>query len=101
LTFEDAAPSFFLISPISVEMEIKVLNKLQQIVNEAINKYPTTIEEDRKILHSGTQSHNKRNCILMRMAEKEVLQFYVEFISYCLPLFSMNENVYKLFLIFI
>jgi hypothetical protein len=44
LIFEEMAQNFYLISPISIENEIKLLLFLQNIVKVNLQKYKTTYE---------------------------------------------------------
>lgn len=38
-------------------------------------------------------SFNKRNCIMMRMGEKKILNFFLKFAQYNIGLFSLTANV--------
>ncbi len=71
---EDSKPTFHTIPPISIKNELKVLEYIEKLSSECLNKYPTTLEEDEKMLKEEPSklTNNQRNCILMRMGEKEV-----------------------------
>ena len=48
-----------------------------------MSKYPTSLKEDLEILekiNSGKMelSYNKKNCLLLRIGEKKILEFIVE-----------------------
>ena len=68
--------------------DIKMLDfesekSMWQLVGEtsraALKKYPTSLEQDRKLLKRVKENNsNRRNCILFRIGEKEVLQFWIE-----------------------
>jgi hypothetical protein len=51
-----------------------------------------------ELLKSETNSFNVNNCIKMRLGEKRIMQFYINFVDYCLPLFEMTEDVKFIFL---
>jgi protein-histidine N-methyltransferase len=98
IVFEEVMPSFYLISPISKQQEIKILLKIKDIMKEYLSLYKTTLQEDEEIIKSGKQGRdpltdNQRNCVIMRMSEKKVLHFYLNFAEYCLELFEMTEKV--------
>ena len=52
------------------------------VVDQALAKFSTTIEEDAAILErdneNNTLGFNKRNCVLYRKGEKAVLHFFKE-----------------------
>lgn len=62
---------------ISVKNEIAAWNLITSVVDACLAKYPTTIEEDIELLKqdesTNTLGFNKRNCILYRKGEKQVL----------------------------
>jgi protein-histidine N-methyltransferase len=98
IVFEEVMPSFYLISPISKQQEIKILLKIKDIMKEYLSLYKTTLQEDEEITKSDKQGRdpltdNQRNCVIMRMSEKKVLHFYLNFAEYCLELFEMTEKV--------
>jgi len=92
ISFEDAVPCFYLISPINLENELKVLGKIEEIMLTALNKYTTTFEEDEQILKNGELTSNQINCICMRMCEKKVINFYLSFAKLCLCMFTMDDE---------
>lgn len=72
---DDSKPNFYNIPPISIKNELKVLEQIEKLSLENLSKYPTSLEEDLKLLKddNGTLTNNQRNCVLMRSGEKEVL----------------------------
>jgi len=61
------------IPPYSIENEKAVLNRIQEMAEAQLKKYPTTYEEDLKILETQKDmTFNQRNCVLMRSGEKKV-----------------------------
>ncbi len=100
IVFEEIMPNFYLISPITRAQEIKVLEKIRTMMKEFLDLYETSLEQDAEILNKQIEgdtnfSNNKRNCYIMRMSEKKVLKFYLNFAEYCLGLFEMDEKVSK------
>lgn len=89
----DTSPvSFYYIEPISKELEIKVLKHLNSILREALRRYPTSLEVDKKMLKNKNISLNQRNCLLLIISEKILLIYYIYFCEYCLTLFTLTER---------
>ena len=63
----------------SRENEADCWRHISQIANESLNKYPTTIQDDNKILEEDDKKpslgKNKRNCVLFRKIEKEIFHY--------------------------
>ena len=78
------------IPPISIRNEIDVLNTLSLSAKESLNKFETTLEFDNEILKDERLLLHRRNSVLMRRGEKEVLHFYIKLKDICIPLFEMN-----------
>ncbi len=94
LIYEDISLTFYYISPISKELEMKVLKHLHLLCRKALNNYPTTYEEDNLTLKSKKNiSFNYRNCLLLLMSEKSVLSYYIYFCEYCLSLFNKTSEL--------
>ena len=63
---------------ISIENEKAVLNHIKNQCAIQLKKYPTTYEEDIKILDTQKDlSYNLRNCVIMRSGEKHVMIYYI------------------------
>lgn len=91
--YNDISLSFYLIGAITKELEIKVLKKLYAICKESLKRYPTTYEQDEELIQTKkSMAFNLRNCILLVMSEKSVLNFYMYMCEYCLNLFKMANN---------
>lgn len=74
---------------ISIENEKKMLIKLKQIAEKCINKFPTTYEEDQKILQENSKlSFNERNCIIFRAGEKKVYKLMISLADIGLAILS-------------
>lgn len=52
--------------------------------------YPTSYEEDMKILEDDSLSFNQRNSVLMRSGEKKILHFLMQVTQFLIPLFDMK-----------
>jgi histone-lysine N-methyltransferase SETD3 len=63
-------------SMLSVENEQKIVSLFVGMCQERLAGYATSIEEDEQILREEKLSHNARNCVLLRRAEKQILQLY-------------------------
>jgi len=79
------------IEPISIRNEIAALTHIKKIAAEALAGYPESLEHDRKLLASNTlvMYSNKRNCVVQRHGEKEVLAWLVECADKAIPLLQM------------
>ena len=82
------------VPPISLQNEVKVIEKLREMALEGMAKYPNTLEEDAEIL-KGELTENQRNCTLMRQGEKIILKFFIELTEFVLPLFSLSIKQIK------
>jgi hypothetical protein len=92
LIYEDISLTFYYISPISKELEIKVLKHFHLLCVKSLRNYPTTFEEDKFNLKKKGISFNQRNCILLLMSEKSVFSYFIYFCEYCLSLFNMDNE---------
>lgn len=63
-------------SMLSVENEQKIVSLFVSACQERLADYPTSLEEDERILREEKLSHNARNCVLLRRGEKRILQLY-------------------------
>mmetsp|Transcript_13974 Transcript_13974/g.20442 ORF Transcript_13974/g.20442 Transcript_13974/m.20442 type:complete len:576 (+) Transcript_13974:330-2057(+) len=80
------------LGPISPENEQKVLLHVKKLSEEGLKRYPNSLEEDKQILLEPSLTENNVNCVLMRMGEKEILDWFVNLAETCLPLFEMNKK---------
>ena len=90
--YEETSQTFYYVAPISSKLEINVLKYLHVLCREALNKFPTTIEQDRDNIKNNQLDFNTKNCILLLISEKTVLNFYIKFCEYCLFLFKLTEE---------
>ena len=77
--------------PISIKNERNVLISLAAAATKSLNKFETTLYFDNESLKKGKLSLHRRNSVLMRRGEKEVLQFYIDLQQICLPLFEISN----------
>ena len=76
LPYEEVVKGISLITCISHTNETATWRKILKEANEALNKYPTTLEDDLEILEEDKSlTRNLRNCIMFRKNEKVVLHF--------------------------
>ena len=62
-----------MIPPVSIQNEIKMLNKLKSIAENCLNQYMQKYEEDLELMKSGDKlTINHKNSIVLRMGEKKV-----------------------------
>lgn len=74
----------------SVANERKVFESIKQLCEAALQKYPTTLEQDIEALKDESLTFNHSNCILFRSGEKEILHFLIDFSDYVLKLLNMS-----------
>ena len=90
---QKAIPLFYHIEPFVIENELKVLHRLKEICQCELTNYQSSYEDDIEILNGQTQLiYNQRNCIIIRISEKEILLFYIAFCEYCIELLSLNSK---------
>jgi len=79
------------IPPISLSNEKSVLKRIMDQALIQLKKYPTTYEEDLKILENqkDKMSWNNRNCVLMRSGEKKILLYLIQLATLGLQLIDM------------
>jgi len=87
-----SADSFKLeeIEQISAVNEAKVLQDLKLACEVSLAAFPDTMEHDEKLLATElTEWGNRRNCVVMRRGEKQVLRWFLSLVDLALPLLSM------------
>jgi histone-lysine N-methyltransferase SETD3 len=85
--------SFNEIPPVSVRNEEEVLKLLSKICERTLKEFPTSIADDKQLLSkSKNLTNNIRNCIVMRLSEKEVLKSYITLNKMCEPLFELYRK---------
>ena len=58
-------------NPWGLENEIKVWQKIGEVADERLARYPTTYDEDAEFLKNvNAMTKNHRNCVKLRMGEK-------------------------------
>ena len=66
---------------LTLENELAALIHIREVAQDALNKYPTTIEEDDKILKKDEKLNRLgylKTCILFRKSEKFALKFLID-----------------------
>jgi histone-lysine N-methyltransferase SETD3 len=68
------------VPPISMRNEASVLQHVAIAAQRVLSGFPTTLEQDNKILQDPEHklTMNIRNCVLMRRGEKEVCHAYID-----------------------
>jgi len=67
------------ILPRTKRNELLVLEELKKAAQTSMSAFSTTIETDEKLLKNKEyKSLNHRNCIVMRLGEKKVLQWFID-----------------------
>mmetsp|Transcript_39461 Transcript_39461/g.63241 ORF Transcript_39461/g.63241 Transcript_39461/m.63241 type:complete len:189 (-) Transcript_39461:140-706(-) len=65
--------------PVNIANEIKALEMIKTAAKTALERFSTEIESDEKLLEEKKYADiNERNCIVMRLGEKKVLQWFVD-----------------------
>lgn len=73
-----------IIAPISIGNEISTLKLINTATQEGLSRFPTTLEQDIELLKDTftfPMYSNKRNTILMRRGEKQVLHHWLQLTS--------------------
>jgi len=85
------------IKPISIANEIKVLKTIADACKVVLDRFPTTLEDDEKLLQSGTLApySNERNCVVQRVGEKRVLKWFIELAAKNIPLLQSDWATVK------
>ena len=62
---------------IGLKQELAAWDNLKEVIEGALSRYPTSLEEDKQILEKDDQekslSRNIRNCVIYRKNEKIIL----------------------------
>merc|ERR1719513_105498 len=77
------------IPPLSIRNEQLSLLALAKAAKISLSKFDHTLEHDNELLadeENYPKLTNKRNIVLMRKGEKEVLHFYADLAKICIPL---------------
>jgi protein-histidine N-methyltransferase len=85
------------LGPVSVGNEENTLELLAAFCEARLSIFPTSLEQDEELLREASLSPNARNCVLVRRAEKQLLQDYLEMTRVCLELLHQpREEVERL-----
>ena len=70
--------------PFSIANEIAMLDKIQQIAQNYLCRYPTSLEEDIKVIDADKSlTFNCRNIYVLRVCEKKMLHFLIDMAEDC------------------
>ena len=86
--------------PISIPNEIVLFNKLKEIMNGYLSKYPTTLDYDIKYFEKNKNNMecNEYNCYVIRIGEKKILTYYLNMAIDILELLNTDkEDIKELF----
>ncbi|WP_043434171.1 SET domain-containing histone-lysine N-methyltransferase [Cystobacter fuscus] len=85
------------LGPLSVENEENVLELLAATCQARLSIFPTSLAQDEELLRGESLSPNARNCVLVRRAEKQLIEDYLEMTRVCLKLLrTPREEVERL-----
>eukprot|EP01029_Cantina_marsupialis_P013855 TRINITY_DN3075_c0_g2_i1.p1 TRINITY_DN3075_c0_g2~~TRINITY_DN3075_c0_g2_i1.p1 ORF type:complete len:221 (-),score=62.43 TRINITY_DN3075_c0_g2_i1:103-765(-) len=78
---------------VSGDNELHVLQSLALLMEELLKQYPTTLEEDKKLLESGTLKafSNRKNALVVVIGEKEIMHHYIALYKHGKTIFRMNH----------
>lgn len=79
---------------ISYRNEMAVHKTLVEIFTAHMAKYPTTLAEDEAILKQEL-TENQNNCVLFRIGEKKIAEFFIQSSTYVLELMDMKFTAAK------
>lgn len=85
------------VEPVSVWNEKQVLKTIAKACEVSLKSFPDSIEHDEKLLASGTLPlySNERNCVVQRLGEKRVLQWFIELNEKAAPLLDKSWQEIK------
>ena len=84
------------LSAVSIKNEKQMLNKLKEIAEKCLNKFPQTYEEDIKLLENTDLSFNKRNCLIFRSGEKKIYKLMIAMANLGLTVLSKDAKSLKI-----
>lgn len=81
----------------------KTMDIVNKLAKKKLDSYSGTLQEDKNILvsKSALWTFNERNCYLVRVSEKNVLQWIIDFTEYCTQLLSQCLSVDDLKVFFV
>jgi histone-lysine N-methyltransferase SETD3 len=63
---------------LSMDNELDVMKSIMKTIVQKQAGYETNLEQDTKLITEGKLTLNQRNCILIRMGDKEVMEWVLE-----------------------
>jgi histone-lysine N-methyltransferase SETD3 len=95
MTLDTKNPSDHKLDPLTIRNETLVLTELKQKALYSLSLFKTTIAEDEKLKDTVPMYSNIRNCYIMRLGEKKVLQWFADLATVCLPMLHMSLREIK------
>lgn len=79
---------------ISLENEIKVLKEIINILNKELLRYDNSLNDDILYLkeNKNKMTFNEYNCYIIRISEKDILNYYIIMCEKCINLFQKSIN---------
>jgi hypothetical protein len=81
--------------PIILENEREALSELALACQLRLRQFGTSVEEDDALLKDQTLQHRQRNAVRARLAEKEVLTYFLELALTAMPMPHMKASPQK------
>jgi hypothetical protein len=87
------------VKAMSLEQEVKVWEKVRELCEDQLAKYPTSLKADLELLEKDEASQkltsNERNCVLFRVGEKRILDFLLTSANRMIELSKMTQKEAK------
>ncbi len=79
------------VEPISIANEKACLKAIAAACQASLDNFPTTLQEDEDLMKSGklVMFSNERNCVVQRLGEKRVLQWFIDLAKRVTPLLDL------------
>jgi len=80
--------------PLTIKNEKATWKRVKSLCLEALDKYHSSLEDDEELFADETKKLklNHRNCMKMRMGEKEILNWYIDLADISLELIDMTAK---------
>ena len=79
------------VQPLSIKNELAVMGAIDMICRGSLQKYPTTLEEDKKRMESEDLTQNERNVLTLIMREKNVMNSIIESAEYVTGMLKLGK----------
>ena len=78
------------------EAEMHVMNTIEDALLRSNSLFNSTLEDDLLLLKTYEYSFNIKNCLIMRIEEKKLIKFWLEFVIIIKDILINNHNIKKL-----